>query len=108
MGCGSEEGTCGPAGAVSTVAKGYSRSARGAARAGVTREGSERRSRESTPRRIPDFNRLPPLADGLRRNFPRPRELAIPVTAGRLPTGGSPPAYQSLLDEELDMNFRTT
>jgi hypothetical protein len=37
-------------------------------------------------------------------NFPRPRERGIPVT-------GAPPApdaYQSLREEELDMNFRTT
>jgi hypothetical protein len=56
----------------------------GATRAGVSREGSVRRPRGSTPRRIPDFNRPSPLADGLARNFPPPRESLIPVIADRL------------------------
>ncbi|GGN66464.1 hypothetical protein GCM10011579_037960 [Streptomyces albiflavescens] len=115
------------AGAVSTVAKGHSRSAKGTTRAGEHGRGLCAARGGSTPRRVPDFNRPPPLADGLAGNFPRPREPQVPFAdlpvTGRSPSSASPVSptpvtppgltrhrakpHQSLRDDELDMNFRT-
>jgi hypothetical protein len=66
--CRGGAGDC--AGAVSTVAKGHSRSTRGTARAGKHGRGLCAARGESAPRRIPDCNRPSPHADGLAGKLP--------------------------------------
>ncbi|GAA3175681.1 hypothetical protein GCM10010451_25740 [Streptomyces virens] len=87
--------------AVPVVAKGHSRSARGQP---VRSTGGGRRSRGPSPRRVPDSNGLSPHADGPREKLPPPEGTGDSCYR---PTGPRRP-HQSLREEELEVNFRTT
>ncbi|GAB1336605.1 hypothetical protein ACE1SV_31950 [Streptomyces sp. E-15] len=87
---GATAGAWGSAGAVSTVAKGYSRSARGEPVRGWS-TGSLRHPRSRNPWEVPDSNRPPPRRDRSGGKLPSPEGTGAPVTFDRRP-GGSPVA----------------